>query len=237
MSQRPTDSPLRWTRRTLRSGWNNLLTVYYANSPSWRLLKSGALLFLGFFCWAGGSILRSYLPGLSVLRYLQAYGFVLIGYGPFHHAVVIPLYQRLRRQGRHLSLGRVTLPNASLAVFLALVVLLGTSPVGPMTIDFTATLEDSGVDVDPALLCVKGDHGNGTEIHCHLSESRGVDSVVVRSGGRTLVTDGDPPFEFTVRAADLETTAGNRRLTVVLRDAEGSLVRRYTRELDRIAAE
>jgi len=235
MSDDVTDSPLRTLRRLARSAWRTMLTIYYANSISWRALKAGALVFLGFFAWVGASILLSYRPGWTVLHYVQAYGFLLVGYGPFHHLVVIPVYQRLRRKGTHLSLGgHFHLPNASLAVFFALVIVLGTVPAGPMTIDFTSALDDSGVDVDPALLCVQGEHGNGTDIHCHLSESEGIDRVVVRSGDRTILTDGEPPFDFTIREDQLESTRGQKRFVVDLRDPDGSLIRRYTRTLSRV---
>lgn len=238
MSERRTDSPVAFLRTLVTSAWHALLTIYYANSVSWRLLKSGALVFLGLFLWAGSSILLSYSPGWHVLQYSRAYGFVLVGYGPFHHLVVIPVYQRLRRRGHNLSLGgHLHLPNASLALFLALVVVLGTFPAGPMTIDFASGLDSSGVDIDPALLCVKGAHANGTDVHCHLSESEGVDRVVVRSGGRTLVVDRNPPFDFTVQADRLERTAGGARFTVDLVAADGSLIRRYTRTLGRIESQ
>jgi hypothetical protein len=238
MSSDVADSPLRTLRRLARSAWRTMLTVYYANSLSWRLFNSGGLVFLGFFAWAGSSTLLSYRPAWTLLEYVRAYGFVLIGYGPFHHLVVIPVYQRLRRQGRHLSLGgHLTFPNGSLALFFAVVLILGTCPVGPMTIEFTSALDGSGVDIDPALLCVRGDHGNGTEVHCHLSESEGVDSVVVRSDGRRILTDDTPSFEFTIRAEDLESADGERRFVVDLRDEDGDLIRRYTRRLDRVDAE
>lgn len=238
MSDDVTDSPLGTFRRIARSGWRTMLTIYYANSVSWRALKAGALVFLGFFAWVGASILLSYLPGWRFLHYVQAYGFLLVGYGPFHHLVVIPVYQRLRRKGRHLSLGgHFHIPNASLALFFALVIVLGTFPAGPMAIDFTSALDDSGVDIDPALLCVKGDHGNGTDVHCHLSESEGIDRVVVRSGDRMILTDDEAPFDFTVRADQLETRRGEKRLVVKLVESDGSLIRRYTRKLSRIDRE
>ncbi|MFB6111854.1 MAG: hypothetical protein ABEJ35_04885 [Halobacteriaceae archaeon] len=238
MSDGTGEAPVASLRGLARSAWHTMLTVYYANSVSWRLLKSGALVFLGLFSWAGSSILLSYRPGWTVLHYTQAYGFVLVGYGPFHHLVVIPVYQRLRREGHSLSLGgSLHVPNASLILFVTVVVVLGTFPMGPMTIDFASQLEGSGVDVDPALLCVKGTGANGTEVHCHLSESDRIDHVVVRSGGTTLAVDREPPFDFTVRAANVSTSAGAKRFTVDLVAADGSLIRRYTRSIDRIPAE
>ncbi|WP_255150006.1 hypothetical protein [Halorarius halobius] len=231
-----TASPVELAARSVRSLWNTLLTVYYANSLSWRALKSGALLFFGFFLWAGSNVVRSYFPDLWFLRFTASYGFVLVVYGPFHHLVVIPVYQRLRRQGRHLSLGsHLHLPNASLAVFLALVVLLGTFPIAPMTIDFRSSLGDGGPDITPDLTCVKGTAGNGTTtVHCHLTESAGVDRVVVESGDRRLTVDEEPPYEFTVLADDMQAVTGTKRFRVDLLAEDGTLVRRFTRSLPMI---
>lgn len=235
MNERQARSPVGLARRTARGAWNTLLTVYYANSFSWRVLKSGALFFLGFFLWAGSNVLLSYLPGITVLRYTMSYGFVLVLYGPFHHLVVIPVYQRFRRQGRHVTLGgHLHLPNLSLGVFLALVIVLGTYPVGPMTINFQSSLDGASADVTPDLVCVKHTETNGTSVHCHLTESEGVDRAVVASGDRTLVTDGTPPFEFTIQGDELQAVTGTKRFRVDLLAEDGTLVRRYTRSLSMI---
>ncbi|MFB6087194.1 MAG: hypothetical protein ABEJ85_01635 [Haloarculaceae archaeon] len=226
-------SPVAFARAAIRSAWNALLTIYYANSVSWRLLKSGALFFFGFFLWAGSNVLRSYLSGVTVLRYTLSYGFVLIVYGPVHHLVVIPLYQRLRRRGTDLSLGpHLHLPNLGLVAFLVAVIVLGTAPVGPMVIDFQTTLPGGAPDVTPDLTCVKDTGANGTTmVHCHFTESNGADRAVVKSGDATLVVDDDPPFEFTVAADDLRAVTGSPRFRVELVASDGSLVRRYTRTL------
>ncbi|MFB6148690.1 MAG: hypothetical protein ABEJ48_03405 [Halobacteriales archaeon] len=236
MSDESVQSPGALLGELLREGWNTLLSIYYANTLSWRILKSGALFFFGFFLWAGSNILLSYRPGWIPLRYTLAYGFVLIAYGPFHHLVVIPVYQRLRRQGRNLTLGsHLHLPNISLGVFLVLVLVLGTYPMGPMVIDFQSTLAGSGVDVDPRLACVKGTATDGTtEIHCHLSETRGIDRVVVKSGDRTIATDTEPPFEFTIQEDQLTTVVNKKQFRVELLDENGNLIRRYTRSISMI---
>jgi hypothetical protein len=230
-------SPTETTARLLRSGWNTLLTIYYANTVSWRVLKSGALLFFGFFLWAGANVLLSYRPGWTWLHYPMAYGFLLVVYGPLHHLVVIPLALRWRRrgEGRRVRVGR-RLPNAGLVVFLAVVVVLGTVPslAGPMAVDFDAALEGSAADVDPDLLCTKATGGGETTVHCHLTTAAGVDSVAVESGSEQLVVDESPPFEFTVRASELETVVGQKQFQVVLRDENGATVRRYTRTVSMI---
>jgi hypothetical protein len=213
------------------NAWSTLKTVYYADSASWRVMKSGGLLFLGLFCWAGSNILYSYNQDLWLLRYPMAYGFLLLAYGPIHHLVTLPLSYRLRRATGWLQTLGKRLPNGMLVVFFVAVLVLGTFPVGAMTVDFRSTLESSGADISPDLHCVKSDVGDDVEIHCHLSESRGVDSVVVRSGGHDIHVDEDPPYEFTIRASEVQSVRGQQQFTVELRDEDGDLIRRYVRRL------
>lgn len=213
------------------NAWSTLKTVYYANSPSWRVLKAGGLVFFGFFLWAGANVLYSYNPELTLLQYPMAYGFALIVYGPIHHLVVLPLAFRLRRSaGAKQDLGK-RLPNAMLAIFLVVVLVLGTFPAGPMVVDFQSALGSNSPDVSPDLLCTKSTTDNGTSVHCHLSDTDGVDRIEVRSGDSRLLVDEDPPYEFTVHERELETVAGEKRFTVLLQDEDGSMVRRYTRRL------
>ncbi|WP_435116409.1 hypothetical protein [Halolamina sp. C58] len=213
------------------NAWSTLKTVYYANSVSWRVLKAGGLVFFGFFVWAGSNLVYSYNPSLGVLRYPMAYGFLLIVYGPIHHLVVLPLAFRWRRTpGLRQRVGK-RLPNGMLVVFLAAVVVLGTFPAGPMVVDFQSALESSGADVSPDLLCTKSTTENGTAVHCHLSETDGVDRIEVRSGDSRLLVDEDPPYEFTIHEREIETVAGEKRFTVMLQSEDGTMVRRYTRRL------
>lgn len=226
-------SPLAAGRRVVRNGWRMIKSIYYANSPSWRVLKSGALVFLGFFLWAGSNVLYSYNQDLAILRFTMAYGFALLLYGPVHHLVVLPLALRWRRGGSdaRARLGR-RLPNAMLTIFLVAVLVLGAFPAGPVMVDFRGTLEAGGTpDVSPDLLCVKGAGENDTSIHCHLTESRGIDRVAVVSGDQQLVVDDEPPFEFTIRESELEEVVGQKQFTVQLLDADGNLIRQYTRRL------
>ncbi|MBP1987103.1 hypothetical protein [Halolamina salifodinae] len=218
-------------RSLVSSAWSTLKTVYYANSPSWRVLKAGGLLFFGFFLWAGANVLYSYNPELTLLQYPMAYGFALIVYGPIHHLVVLPLAFRWRRStGAKQDLGK-RLPNGMLAAFLAFVIVLGTFPAGPMVVDFQSALGSNSPDVSPDLLCTKSTTQNGTSVHCHLSETDAVDRIEVRSGDSRLLVDDDPPYEFTVHDENIQTVAGEKRFTVRLQDEDGGMVRRYTRRL------
>jgi hypothetical protein len=234
MSQETVDSPVAWARETVVDGWRTLKTIYYASSPSWRFLKAGALVFLGFFLWAGSNLLLSYQPGWTWLTYPMAYGVVVLVYGPVHHVVVIPLALRWRRSGgTRTRIGR-HLPNAGLAVFLAVVVVLGTAPAGPVVFDFQSSLGDSAPDINPDLLCTKSTEGTETHVHCHLTDSSGIDHVEVHSGGRTIAVDSDPPFDFDVRASNMTEVTGQRQFQVVLKSEDDTTVRRYTRTLSMI---
>jgi hypothetical protein len=230
-------SPVEMTVELLTNSWRSVLTIYYANTVSWRVLKSGALVFLGFALWAGGNVLKSVQPGLGALNYVMAYGFVLIVYGPFHHVVVIPyaLKWRRRGEGRLMRVGR-RLPNGSLVFFLGVVLVIGTFPAaaGPMAVDFDATLESSGADINPDLLCTKATNGTDTEVHCHLTKSEGIDTVTVESGGERIASDRTPPFDFTVSTGEMNEVVGDTQFQVVLREENGDVIRRYTRTVSMI---
>lgn len=218
----------------VRGAWSQLKTVYYANSLSWRFLKSGTLVFFGLFLWAGANILYSYNPELTLLQYPMAYGFILILYGPIHHLIVLPVAFRWRRAtGFRQRIGKRG-PNAMLALFLVAVVILGTFPAGPMLVNFQGALQSGGADISPDLLCTKSTTENGTSIHCHLTETEGIDRIVVTSGNTELVVDETPPYEFTVHERELEAVAGEKRFTVMLQDEDETLIRRYTRRLSMI---
>lgn len=226
--------PTEAIRRTLRQTWNTTLTIYYANSISWRALKTGALVFLGFFVWAGSNILYAYLPDVTILQYASAYGFLLIVYGPVHHLVVIPLALRWRRSsGIRQRIGK-RLPNTMLTLFVIAIVVFGTFPLGPMTIEFTSVLEGSGADINPDLACVKNTHPDGAEIHCHFTDADGVSSIEVVSGDTVIATDDSPPFEFTIHESELEEVVGEKQFRVVVRDEDGEVARRYNRRLSMI---
>lgn len=205
-----------------------MLSVYYANTPVWRWLKSGALAFFGFFCWSGSNLLLSYRPEWTVLYYTMAYGFVLIVWGPLTHLVLVPLGIRLRRTAERPATRFLArqFSKINLTVFFAIVIVLGASPISPMLLDFTNLgASGGGTNVHPDLACTT----DGEVIHCAIDDPTGIDHVVVISGDRELLVDEEPPFEFTVRKDELEEVVGQRELIVELRDAEGKRIRRYYR--------
>lgn len=234
MAESQIQSPVAWTRNQVRDAWQTLRTVYYANTVAWRFLKSGALVFLGLFLWASSNVLLSYNPSWRFLHYPMAYGVVLVPYGPFHHFVVIPLSLRLKRRADDWTWLGGYLPNASLAVFLTVVVLLGTFPVGTMTVDFTSDLEGASADIDPDLYCVKATNETTTRVHCHLSTADGISAVAVETGGERLLLVEEAPFDFTFDAARLEEVVGQKQFQVVLLDEDGETIRRYTRTMSMI---
>ena len=232
MSERSASAVSIGVRSVLRTAWNTLHTIYYANSVAWRALKSGALFLFGFFLWAGSNVVHSYEPSWGFLHYSMAYGLVLVGYGPFHHSVVIPAVIRLRRSGGIRTQIGKHLPNAGLATFLVLVVLLGTFPVGPVNADFQSSSHGGTADVNPTLHCVRYTRpASDATVHCTLTNSGNVGRVVAVSGRTRLAEDRTPPFAFNVSERDVRTNAGARRFTVEVYDARGTLARRYTRRL------
>jgi len=227
--------PVTWIRTVVRRSWNDLRSVYYANTLIWRVFKSGALVFLGLFCWTGANLLLSYRPDWNFLWYVMAYGFLLLFWGPFTHFVVVPFVIRMRKRGggsiahfisRHGS-------KTNLSIFVILVLVLGTFPIGPMIFEFQLPASDSAGDIDPELQCTKSEE----EVHCHLSDSRGVDRLVVTSSDRTIETVDEAPFEFNVRVDDLETVRNQKQFTVELQDSDGNTLRRYIRVVDTIPGE
>jgi hypothetical protein len=60
--------------------------------------------------------------------------------------------------------------------------------------------------------------------------------VTVESGGERVAADDDPPFEFTVRESALREVVDQKQFQVVLRDADGDVIRRYTRRVSMIEA-
>jgi hypothetical protein len=225
-------SPLQWTRRTLRGVWRDFKSVYYANTPIWRGLKSAALVFLGLFCWAGANLLLSYLPDQGWLYVVLSYGFLLLFWGPLTHLLVVPLIIRWRRTAQHPATRWFSRhgTTVNLTVFFVLVLVLAAFPLGIMTFQFQLPSGGGDGAVDPRLQCTR----SGDSVHCHISDSRGIDHVHVLSGGELIAEDTDPPFDFDVAVEDLQAVRGDKQFTVELRDENDQLLRRYQRPIDLI---
>ncbi|MFB6233872.1 MAG: hypothetical protein ABEH81_02100 [Halopenitus sp.] len=217
-------------RGIVTQAWKNLLSVYCANTPVWRLLKSGALIFLGLFLWMGGNVLLAYWPDLTALDYVAAYGFVLLLWGPLTHLVVVPAIIRLRRTASHPAVRQVVEHASKLnyGLFLALVVVVGATTPGVMLFDFTAALGESGSTVDAEVVCDVG----AETVSCHLEKSHGVDHVVLVSGGEELDRAATPPYRVTAPRKKLARGPTGRQYVIELRNADGETVRRFVRIVD-----
>lgn len=215
-------------RRLLGRAWRDLLSVYYANTPAWRWLKSGGLVLFGLALWSGANVLHSYVPEWNLLTYVMAYGFLVIAWGPLTHFLVVPGVVRLRRTADG-DLGRWIARNGSklnFGAFLMLVVVLGSLAPGIMMLEFSGALTDSGSgDVTADLICTTGDE----TVSCHLEDPNGFDHVVVRSGGEQLRRVDEPPYAFEVRRDELAETRNGAKLVVELKAEDGTTLRRFIR--------
>ena len=209
--------------------WRDMLSVYYANTPVWRWLKSGALIFLGFFLWMGGSVLLSVKPEWTFLQYGMAYGFLLIAWGPFTHFVVVPVAIRLRRTADH-PVTRAFSRNSgkiNLAIFFTLVAVFGTLTPGIMLLDFSSVTDgDSETEVRGELVCDANE-----VITCRVENASGIDHVVATSNGEVIATAEDPPFTLEIHRDELSETRTGEEFRIEYRDANGEMIRRFVRRV------
>lgn len=212
--------------------WRTVKSIYYASSPAWQFLKSGALFLLGLFCWSAANLLLSYEPSWHWPYFFMAYGFLLTPYGPFTHLVlvphVIPWLRRRTRDGWLHWLGR-HLTETSLTVFFTAVLLMGLYPPPVMQMDFQGTTGATRSDIDPMLACSSAAASDGTTVTCQLQRTAGVGSITVESGGARLLQTSAPPYEFSLEQVDVAEVVGQHQFQVVVRDTEGAPVRRFTR--------
>lgn len=220
---------LRWISDVLYGAWDILRTVYWYNSLAWQFLKSGALVVFGFFLLSGGNLLYSFKPEWNWLTYVIAYGFCLIIYGPIHHLVVIPVSLRLAHYswGRSLRINKRG-PFWTLMGFFVLVLYFGAYPADVMTFEFKPSHLTSTPDVDPDVSCYREELPEPV-ITCQVARNEAIASVDLENNGRTILTDNQPPFKLSVPVSKLEEVVNQKNVHVVLRDPNGSMIRRYVR--------
>lgn len=211
----------------VRQTWRDFLSVYYANTPVWRWLKSGALVFLGFFLWMGGNVLTAYWIDATALRYAIAYGFVLIAWGPLTHMLVVPAVIRLRRTAERPAVRRIVRHGSKInfTTFLVIVAVVGTLAPGVMLLDFSSGFGADGGDVTAELVC----ETDGDPVTCELETSEGVDHVVLRSGGEEIDRSDEPPYAVSAPRESLSDAPSGKQFEIELRDADGETLRRFIR--------
>lgn len=209
--------------------WRDVKSVYYANTPIWRWLKSGTLVFLGLALWSGANVLLSNRPDWGWLTYVMAYGFILVAWGPLTHFLLVPLAIRLRRTAEH-PLTRAVARHASklnLTVFFTIVLVVATFAPGIMLLDFSGAL-GGGDGAPDASATVECDRPTDGTVACSVGTTGPVDHVVVTSGSRELaVVEDGPPYEFEVPVDDLADATTGKEFVVELRDGDGATLRRY----------
>jgi len=190
-----TDTPRTDSRMRLggivRQAWRDLLSVYYANTPVWRWLKSGSLVFLRLFLWMSGNVLLAYWTDSVTVRYALAYGFVLILWGPLTPA---------RRAGRdpaaahrgepYRAADRPTRVEDQLRDVPRDRRGRGTLAPGVMLLDFSSGFGTDGGDVTAELVC----QTDSDPITCELETAAGVDHVVLLAGGEEIDRNDEPPY-------------------------------------------
>lgn len=229
-------APSESTASLPRRLWRTIKSVYYASSPAWQFLKSGALFLFGLFCWSAANLLLSYEPSWHWPYFFMAYGFLLTPYGPFTHMVLVPhvipwLRRRARDSWLHV-LGR-HLTMTSLTLFFGAVLWMGLYPPSVMQMDFRATQSAGQVDVNPNLVCTSPNDPQAV-ITCHLEETSGVGAIAVESGGTHRLERTEPPYSFSLQGKDLVEVVGQHQFQVVVHDADGRPVRRFTRTVSGI---
>ena len=203
--------------------WSDLKSVYYANTPIWRWLKTGALVFLGFCVWAGASVVLSVRPEWTWLYFVIAYGFLLVLWGPLTHLLIVPLVLKTRRTAQHPRLQQLARHGGkiNLTVFFTLVIILATMQPGIMLLEFSPPTGET-VDVRGDISC---EGPENDYITCEVRNDRGFDHAVIISGGTVIERADEPPYQMEFHVDELE---GDRYL-VQLRDADGNNLRTVSR--------
>lgn len=233
-SHSPNDSPSPKKQLSLPVRlWRTIKSIYYASSPAWQFLKSGALFLFGLFCWSAANLLLSYEPTWHWPYFFMAYGFLLTPYGPFTHFVLVPHvipWLRRRPQDSWLYLLGSHLTLTSLTLFFSAVLLMGLYPPSVMQIDFRASGNTGQGDVNPTLVCSDAPDVNAVK-SCHLEQTDGVGAITVESGGTHRLKRTDPPFSFSLQKDDLVEVVGQHQFQVVVRNKDGVPLRRFTRSV------
>ncbi|MDQ7040092.1 MAG: hypothetical protein Q9M35_04065 [Rhodothermus sp.] len=217
--------------------WRFIKSIYYASSPGWQLLKSGALFFFGFFCWAVGNLLHAYLPEVYWPHLLTVYGALLFWFGPLTHLVFVPrLIPWLRRQRQHRFLhwlgGHFTVTMFTL--FFTMVAWLSLDPPDFMVLDVEGRLHHTAVvqaTAEPAaqlpdLNCQRAE-GQITCLLTHVPDA--VARVEVTSGTHRLLQLERPTVAFTLSEQELAEVLGQREFRVTLYDRQGRPLREFVR--------
>jgi len=226
-----TDTPRTDSRMRLggivRQAWRDLLSVYYANTPVWRWLKSGSLVFLGLFLWMSGNVLAAYWTDSVTVRYALAYGFVLILWGPLTHLLVVPAVIRLRRTAENPTVRRIVRHGSKInfATFLVIVAVVGTLAPGVMLLDFSSGFGTDGGDVTAELVC----QTDSDPITCELETAAGVDHVVLLAGGEEIDRNDEPPYAVSAPRDSLSEGPSGSQFVIELRGPDGDTLRRFVR--------
>lgn len=217
------EGPIETSRWMVGQAWVDLKSVYYANTPVWRWLKSGALVFLGLLLWTGANLLLSIRPAWTFLYLVMAYGFLLVLWGPLTHFGIVPIALRLRRTAKHPIIRTLSrhVGKINLTIFFILVVILAVVQPGVMLLEFSPQIDGDGVEVRGDVSCERV----GDVVSCHVENSAGFDHVVVLADDQILDRANEEPYEVQF---DREAIEGDN-FRILFRDAEENTLRSVIR--------
>ncbi len=215
----------------LKSLWLAYKALYYASTPSWRFMKSGALFLFGFFCWSAGNLLLSYEPSWTWVQFIAAYGFLVIIWGPTTHLLLVPIVTPYMRRCFDSNPGKWLAKHLSLVnflVFMVHVILFGLYPPEHVLFEFgTIASSNPEVDVNPTLDC--GRNRDAARLTCTVSPGDGIGRLEIETAGKPLSRLDEAPWTFTLREQDLARVVGQQQFEVLVMTPGGNVIRSYTK--------
>jgi hypothetical protein len=215
----------------LKSLWLAYKAIYYASTPSWRFMKSGALFLFGFFCWSAGNLLLSYEPSWTWVQFIAAYGFLVIIWGPVTHLLLVPIVTPFLRRhfrwnpakwmSKHLSL-------LNFLIFLVHVILFGLYPPDHVLFEFgSIAREHPTVDVNPTLDCSRD--RSAALLSCTVTPADGIGRLEIETAGEPLLQLAEAPWSFTLQEQDLVRVVGQQQFEVLVMTPDSSVIRSFTK--------
>jgi len=215
----------------LKALWLAYKAIYYASTPSWRFMKSGALFLFGFFCWSAGNLLLSYEPSWTWVQFIASYGFLVIIWGPVTHLILVPIVTPYMRRCFHSNPGKWLAKHLSLVnflVFMVHVILFGLYPPDHVLFEFgTIARENPAVDVNPTLTCNRD--RDAARLTCTVRPADGIGRLDIETAGEPIRRLDEAPWTFTLQEQQLARVVGQQQFEVLVMTPDGDVIRSFTK--------